>query len=73
MTSAGLVIFDTTTNIAKTRQVGGFFFGGCSEILLLLQYTQARDTASLVKTLQHTGFLLNRLTSKAQDAILEAS
>ena len=73
MTSAGLVIFDTTTNIAKTRQVGGFFFGGCSEIPPLLQYTQARDTASLVKTLQHKGFLLNRLTSKAQDAILEAS
>ena len=73
MTSAGLVIFDITTNIAKTRQVGGFFFGGCSEIPTLLQYTQARDTASLVKTLQHTGFLLNRLTSKAQDAILAAS
>ena len=73
MTSAGLVIFDTTTNIAKTRQVGGFFFDGCSEIPTLLQYTQARDTASLVETLQHTGFLLNRLTSKAQDAILEAS
>ena len=73
MTSAGLVIFDTTQISRKTRQVGGFFFGGCSEILLLLQYTQARDTASLVKTLQHTGFLLNRLTSKAQDAILEAS
>ena len=73
MTSAGLVIFDATTNIAKTRQVGGFFFGGCTEIPTLLQYTQARDTASLVKTLQHKGFLLNRLTSKAQDAILEAS
>ena len=26
MTSAGLVIFDATTNIAKTRQLGGFFF-----------------------------------------------
>ena len=73
MTSAGPVIFDTTTNIAKTRQVGGFFFGGCLEIPTLLQYTQARDTASLVKTLQHKGFLLNRLTSKAQGAILEAS
>jgi hypothetical protein len=73
MTSAGLVIFDATTNIAKTRQVGGFFFGGCPEIPTLLQFTQARDTASLVKTLQHKGFLLNRLTSKAQDAILEAS
>jgi len=73
MTSAGLVIFDATTNIAKTRQVGGFFFGGCTEIPTLLQYTQARDTASLVKTLQHKGFLLNRLTTKAQDAILEAS
>jgi len=73
MTSAGLVIFDATTNIAKTRQLGGFFFGGCSEIPTLLQYTQARDTASLVKTLQHKGFLLNRLTSKAQDAILVAS
>ena len=65
MTSAGLVIFEATTNIAKTRQLGGFFFGGCPEIPTLLQYTQARDTASLVKTLQHKGFLLNRLTSKA--------
>jgi hypothetical protein len=73
MTSAGLVIFDTIQMSQKTRQVGGFFFGGCSEILLLLQYTQERDTASLVKTLQHTGFLLNRLTSKAQDAILDTS
>ena len=73
MTSAGLVIFDATTNIAKTRQLGGFFFGGCPGIPTLLQYKQARDTASLVKTLQRKGFLLNRLTSKAQDAILEAS
>jgi len=36
MTSAGLVIFDTIQMSQKTRQVGGFFFGGCSEIPLLL-------------------------------------
>jgi hypothetical protein len=39
----------------------------------LLQYKQVRETAKFAKTLQQEVILQNKLTSFAQDAILETS